>query len=297
MPKTKETIRKQTAAALAEDASEEDSLEDIEIACMPMIKRGRKEGTVPPQGKMRLICKACMMHEGVNHPSPLTIGAFDKHEYDPKDPKKMKDACPASLPLHMLKDLGCHNREWFIAAFGSDYLDMTAADMAAVAANQTRDNIFRWIDPRYDIWDWDFNGTRLADWKERRAAAEKKRQDEELATAQKVGEKNGMAMVDVDRLKKFQEWEKAQAAAEEEKSKSDGKEGPEAAAKETEKSNSDDEGDEVDATNNNDDGGGDNSEEEKKEEEMKAGDKRGNDNQVPGVRASNRKRTKVVVDK
>ena len=281
MVKTKTTYRKQTAAALADDASEEDSLEDVEIECMPVIKRGRIEGTVPPQQKIRLICKACMMHEGVNHPSPLTVGAFDKHEYHPTDPKKMKDACPASLPLHMIKDLGCHNREWFIAAFGSNYSDMTAADMDAVAG---------WIDPRYDIWDWDFNGTRLADWKERRAAAEKKRQDEELATAQKVGEKNGMAMVDVDRLKKFQEWEKAQAAAEAEKSKSDGKEGAEAAAKETEESNSDDEGDEVDATNNKDDGKGDNSEEEKKEEEIK---KRGNDNQEGGVRASTRKRTKV----
>lgn len=176
--------------------------DEEEIESYPLIKRGRKNENVPPQPTLKIVCKACKLHDGVNDPKALSMGAFDKHEYWNGDPKSLKNACPASLTLHSLKDHTCANKKWFTDTFGSNYSDLTEEQMAEKAG---------WIDPRYDIWDWHFNNTRHTDWKKKREAAQKERDEKRLAEAEKVGEENGYKMVDQEGYKEFLEWKQAQA--------------------------------------------------------------------------------------
>ena len=212
MPKTKAQF---TAAAKArkkseksEDSddveSEEDDREEEEVIveCYPMIKsstiekqRDLKLG-VPPQPTLKIICKACLNHPGVNDPNPFRVGAFDKHEYWFKGIKAQNE-CAASLPLHMLKDHKKHNKKWFKNAFGDDYLSMSEKDMASKSG---------WIDGRYDIWDWDFNGVRDDDWKEKREQAKEEEKQLRMKEAEKTIEENGRKIVDEQDYLGYQEY-------------------------------------------------------------------------------------------
>ena len=289
MPKTKAQL---SAAAKArkkiEDdddvESEEDESEEEEVIveCYPMIKRSTKEKQrdlkleVPPQPTTKIICKACLNHPGVNDPNPLRVGAFDKHEYWFKGIKAQNE-CAASLPLHMLKEHKKHNIKWFKNAFGDDYKSMSEKDMASKSG---------WIDGRYDIWDWDFNGVRDDDWKEKREQAKEEEKQLRMKEAEKTIEENGRKIVDEQDYLGYQEYLKMLK-----KDKGETNEEEEEIVEKTgEETNDEGQKDVGDTTENGDGAGGENDEGEGDKKE--SGKRKGTDDDSNGpVRKSVRNKS------